>query len=205
MGKKSSVTTALLLAIVPAVAIYWLTQGLPGWLSKKPADPPATQMVDGRVIDAGEQRLVSGAAVVLEIGGVNNSDTTDSEGRFLFVLTRAATPLAALLIVRAQGYEAYSLNVALETPELVQDIALQRQAEPPAPTPGASGAARIPPLMIPKSAVKGPSPQPQTAPSAPAAKSALPLVRLTSAAAGVPYTKRPLTTAVRITLPTSKK
>ena len=132
MGKKSSVTTALLLAIVPAVAIYWLTQGLPGWLSKKPADPPATQMVDGRVIDAGEQRLVSGAAVVLEIGGVNNSDTTDSEGRFLFVLTRAATPLAALLIVRAQGYEAYSLNVALETPELVQDIALQRQAEPPA-------------------------------------------------------------------------
>ena len=174
MPQKSSITTALLLAIIPAVAIYWLTQGLPAWLSKTPAtNPTQSQSVDGRVMDASAKRLLSGAAVLLELAGVTNSDTTDSEGRFLFVMTRAATPVAALLTVHAQGYQPYTLNIDLNAPELVQDIELQPQPEPPQSPVQTGRGAKIP-LRV------------------------LPIVKLTSLAASVPYTKRQLGTAVKV-------
>jgi len=189
MTQKTSITTALLLAIIPGVAIYWLTAGLPDWLSKKPvAAPPATSLsFDGRVIDANMQRLLSGAAVSLELGAVTSADTTDSEGRYLFVMANAAPPVAAILKVSVQGYELYTLNIGPDVPEPLPDILLL----PPAPalaTEQGRGARKIPELLPAKRA-------------APAESPVLRPALMTSLAAGVPYTKRPLATAVRIAPP----
>jgi hypothetical protein len=199
MTKRSSITTTLLLAIIPGVAIYWFTQGLPNWLSKTTSvEPASSQSFEGRVIDANTQRLLSGARVVLQLGNVTANDTTDSEGRYLFVTVQLATPVAANIEVDAQGYQVYSLNFDSSAPEPLQDILMEFQ--PPAPTPGeGSGVPRNPRPLQPKATVAEapvrPRPQSTTASkSAPA----LPPVRATSLATSVPYTKRQVTTAVRI-------
>jgi len=136
MTKTSS---GLLLAIVPAVAIYWLTLGFP-WSPKKPSNP-ASQSFDGRVIDATSQRLLSGAAVILDLAGVATIDTTDSEGRYLFNLAQPATPVAAVLTVRAQGYQDYVLNIGPDLPQPLPDIPLQ--PSPPQSSPHPASAPKV--------------------------------------------------------------
>jgi hypothetical protein len=98
-----------------AVLIFWLTQGVYSWLTK-PKDPGPKTLTsfffEGRVVDSNTRQLLSGAGVSMSIPGVRVSpDTTDAEGRFLFTLEEAAKPVAALLTVRARGYQAYSEHI----------------------------------------------------------------------------------------------
>jgi hypothetical protein len=144
MNKQSSILSALVLAIVPAVAIYWLTQGVPSWLSKKTPEP-AGLTFDGRVIDAATQRLLSGAEVVVEVAGVSTVDTTDSNGSYLFELGQATVPAGATLTVRAQGYQDYVRNLGPNLPNPLPDIALQPQSAPASPAaPGSPATAQAP-------------------------------------------------------------
>jgi hypothetical protein len=172
--------------VIPAVLIYWLTQGLPDWFSKKPADPVATQSIDGRVIDGAAQRLLAGAAVLLELGGVTTSDTTDSLGRYLFV-AKAVPPAAAVLTVRAAGYRLYSLNLAIKS-DLTQDIALEPEPPPAQPPPATAPTGTHVPLQFPIE---------HKIPATQALKPALPTVRLMTLAISTPYTRRQLSTAVK--------
>jgi len=97
---------------------------------------PISYSFDGRVIDASTRRLLSNAEVLLSVAGITNRDHTDSDGRYLFMIQRAGHALAALLDVRAQGYNVYTRHIKSDESGVlagIEDIALQ-PTSPQTPT-----------------------------------------------------------------------
>jgi len=122
----------LIAAIVTPVAIYWLTPPRTPPADDKPATnsatvtPPATPPAgpatpaepvtyawDGRVIDQTKGQLLQGVDVSLTItGGATISNDTDSEGRFIFVVSRSTGLVTATLKAAAAGYKEFTRNMA---------------------------------------------------------------------------------------------
>ena len=159
-------------AVLSAVLIYWLTDGLSGWMSAK-QDQPSTEgqsyYFDGQVVDNATRSLLSGVEIKLTIGDTTTSDRTDSEGKYLFSVPKAGQQLAAIFVASAAGYRMYTRNLRSDPAAVLESVpTVFLQAEPP------------------------PSPQNPAAPTAPVA------TKTGKWAASTKVTLRSLPTAARI-------
>jgi hypothetical protein len=164
-------------AVITPVLIYWLTVGFRQWQDSPPAPgPPQTYSWDGRVIDQAKDALLANVEVSLAILGKTFTDKTDSEGRYIFVLTRSSEPFVAELSVGAQGYREFTRKLTVDASGV-----LEHQSQ-----------IALMPL----------APAPPTLDPAPVAT--LPKPQLKEMAAAVRYHPRNLDSAVRIALPPSR-
>jgi hypothetical protein len=209
MPKQSSVIVGLVAAIVPAVAIYWLTTGFPWSPKVTPPDSATSLSVEGRVMDATTQRLLSGAVVSLTLAGATNPpDTTDTQGRYLFIVaTKPSVPVAANLSVQAQGYLLRSFNDTLDALKAL-DIQLQPEVAatptttpattPTTTTPATTPASTTPALTPPPPGSSTSAPPPSTEAPVTPPLAVVPKVNLNAIATKVVYRPKSVSMAVRI-------
>lgn len=86
----------------------------------------------GRVVANRDERVISGATVSLESGGVPDVSQTDSQGVFSLKLSRSLDE--ARIRIEAKGFEVYQQNVKLSTPGFPA-FRLTEIKPPPTPTP----------------------------------------------------------------------
>jgi hypothetical protein len=124
MGKwVAGILGAVITAVLSAVLINYFTN------KPKPAESNTpTISIEGRVIDASSNRLISGAKILLEGAPRPNEDTSDSEGRFLFQLSRRSN--VAHLIVQSSGYQDYRRAISLQENH-TEEIRLTLNVQPP--------------------------------------------------------------------------
>jgi hypothetical protein len=136
--------------VLTAVLIYWLTppRPTPGpALAPAPAPaptpaPPVPNLTsypwDGRVIDAAKRSVLSNTAVAIEISGQKYTDSTDDEGRFIFLIPISTQPYIAVVTVLAQGYNEFTRQLTVDATnhlERLTEVELTPMAPtaPPAP------------------------------------------------------------------------
>src|SRR5438067_2467393 len=97
---KKTIISAVI-TVVTAVAIYWLTTG---W--KSPPPMPETSVLDRRVFDQASMRLLEGVAVSVQVQGINTpqTQTTDSDGRYVLQIPRTPESQSAKIVAAAAGY-----------------------------------------------------------------------------------------------------
>src|ERR1051326_6877490 len=103
---RNTILSAVI-TIITGVAIYWLTTG---WKRTPPPKPPAS-LLDGRVYDEASRRLLEGVAVAVQLDGSNmqQTQTTDSEGRYLIRVppTKRQTAKIWATAVGYDGWQRY--------------------------------------------------------------------------------------------------
>jgi hypothetical protein len=121
-------------AVITAVLIFYLEQ----WITKPPTQAPTHSFVyiNGRVIDRTANRLLQSAIVQLRVETFNESQSTDSEGRYAFTVEDFDPQLSGSMQIEASGYKPLSLNLSLQEMSAIQDQLLD--AQNPAATTGSS-------------------------------------------------------------------
>ena len=95
----------ILATVISSVAVYYLT-------TQKPSATPI--VVEGFVVNAESNALVTDAVVRLDIHGHATTQNTDTEGRFYFSVEGDNLNDAATLEVKAPNYKNYSVNDSLQ-------------------------------------------------------------------------------------------
>jgi hypothetical protein len=91
------------------------------------------------VIDAAKRSVLSNTAVTVEISGQKYTDSTDDEGRFIFLIPFSTQPYVALVTVSAQGYNEFTRQLTVDATNHLERLP-EVDLAPVAPTaPPASG------------------------------------------------------------------
>jgi hypothetical protein len=173
---KKTIISAVI-TVITGVAIYWLTTG---WKSSPPT--PETSVLDGRVFDQASMRLLEGVAVSVQVQGNTTlqTQTTDSDGRYLIQIPRTQESQAAKILATAAGYASWQRYLTANASGMFEspgDIALREQPKPP------PGVAAVPPGGV---------------------RPAAPKVSQTLILSATPYQRRPLSQALKISIPAVK-
>ena len=94
-------------AVITAIAIWWIEKPV-----VKPL-PAAPVVVEGRVIDAVQEKLIPNAKVSLNAGAYSTSQETDSDGRYGFSVEGVEPTASSTMEIEAAGYEPRKLNETL--------------------------------------------------------------------------------------------
>jgi len=167
------------LGVISAVLIFWLTTALYDWVkdghraeSGQHTDQGTTPQIyyyGGQVVDDASKSLLHGVEIKLTIGDTTTTDSTDSEGKYLFSIPKAGRQLAAVFVANAAGYQAYTKNLRSDPSGVLESV----------------------PIVF-LQAVSQPSPQNPATPTAPVAKMTAKWTIATR------YVPRQLQTATRI-------
>jgi hypothetical protein len=113
--------------VIASVAIYYFT--------RPPAPPATTQVgINGFVEDNITQKPVPNAIVTANLGPKLASQTTDSEGRYAFIMDSTLPPAQSINVdVLAGGYAHYSATVNLTGADTFAGVPLQPASAPVAP------------------------------------------------------------------------
>jgi hypothetical protein len=146
MADNSTKTGALLTwaggiaaTVIASVLIYYFT--------RPPAPIPTTQVgLDGFVADDVSQKPIANAMVTANLGSTVATQTTDSEGRYSFIMTTTAptTGESINVDVLAGGYAHYTAAVPIaSTGDTFAELPITSTAiaAPPPPLPGQPAAA----------------------------------------------------------------
>jgi hypothetical protein len=146
-GALLSWAGGIVATVIASVAIYYFTRPAPA--------APVTQVgLDGFVADDVSQKPIPNAMVTANLGSTLATQTTDSEGRYSFIMSTAAPPPSSQSIsvdVLAGGYEHYTATVPLTSAETFAELPIRpinAQAQP-AGQPAAAAPVRPQPRPIP--------------------------------------------------------
>ena len=142
-GALTSVTkwiAGIVAAVVTAVLI-WYIQG-----KLTPPSPPPTITLEGRVVDSTSSKIIHGATVLLKADAFSGEQSTDSEGRYYFLIRPNQVPVVGQLRIVAQGYQTYDLTNPLSQGDNLWEIPLVASlASPPV---GAAPSHSVPPVTM---------------------------------------------------------
>jgi len=177
-GVLTSVTKwiAGIVAAVLTAVLIWYIQG-----KLSPPPPPPTITLEGRVVDYSSSKFIHGATVLLKADAFSGTQSTDSEGRYYFVVRPKQVPVVGQLRIDAQGYQPYDLTSPLNQGDNLWEIPLVASLAPPS-----AGA-----------------PESNSAPSSPGRLTARELIKPRIVQSLPEYTRRP--TPVLIGPPTGTK
>ena len=153
-GALLSWAGGIVATVIASVAIYYVTRPAPA--------APVTQVgLDGFVADNVSQKPIPNAMVTANLGSTLATQTTDSEGRYSFIMnttTPAPSSQSVNVDVLAGGYQHYTATVPLTSNETFAELPIQAitsPAEPPGQPAAAAPAKTLPKpaliLRVPKS------------------------------------------------------
>ena len=120
-GALASVTkwiAGIVAAVVTAVLIWYIQGRL------TPPPPPPTITLEGRVVDSTSSKIIHGATVLLKADAFSGEQSTDSEGRYYFLIRPNQVPVVGQLRIVAQGYQTYDLTNPLNQGDNLWEIPL---------------------------------------------------------------------------------
>lgn len=137
------IVAGVLTAVVSAILItHFTAKPVP------PAQPPQITAqsitIEGRISNDSTNDVVPGANISIQSANISTRDTSDSEGRYLFIFP-AAQPVVARLFVQAPGFQDFNLAVPLSA-DNSQELRL-KPVTPPPPPPAGVHAAVLPPYV----------------------------------------------------------
>jgi hypothetical protein len=153
-GALLSWAGGIVATVIASVAIYYFTRPAPV--------APVTQVgLDGIVADDVSQKPISNALVTANLGSTLATQTTDSEGRYSFIMNTTTPPPPNQSIsvnVLVGGYEHYTATVPLTSDETFAELPIQpivdqaeQPGQPAAAAPITTRPRPVPILRIPKS------------------------------------------------------
>jgi|SRR5579859_4686874 len=125
--KKALLT--IFVGVTTAILIFVIKRAL------TPDPPPAAIVVDGQIVD-GNRQLLENVSVHLHVLTVDESQKSDSEGRYKFSIEGFKPTDVGVISAEAPGYKRESLNLTVLDMSVTHSIVLTAVPNTPAPPTG---------------------------------------------------------------------